>query len=174
MPRRSETAGKRAHNFIDMTGQHIGRVLITQFAGLVNQTAMWDGLCDCGNPAKLSRVTIRRWLREGALPSSRWECVPSCGCSYKEGSRKERLGYRFKVPRPVGQTGFRYLLKQYQTAAHNRGLEWSLVESEFAILTKRRCHYCGSIPNKVCRSAGRDRGQDYLYNGIDRKDNSLG
>ena len=179
MPAKGQLTGKRAWNFKDITGQKFGRLTVLECLGYKfyhcgNKNSLWRCMCDCGKEVNVSRCTIRHFLAKGAKPSSKWGCVPSCGCSYREKLSTERRYYGFKVPRPKGQAGRNTLWTVYKGAAKGRGLEWGLSMEDFVSITQSMCHYCGCAPSKVSKSAGRDRGQDYVFNGIDRKDNGKG
>jgi hypothetical protein len=66
---------------------------------------------------------------------------------------------------------FRCLWRQYLCAAEWAGRKLEITPDEFADLIKKDCHYCGlppSNPTKWKTSGG------FLYNGIDRVDNSQG
>lgn len=139
-----------------------------------NKNSSWRCQCDCGKEVTVSRCTIRHFIRNGQRPTEKWGCVPSCGCSYREALPKKRPDYKFKTPRPQGQAGKNLLWKMYTSAARKRGFEWCISRDQFYDITGQPCHYCGVQPFKVKASAGKDRAQDYTYNGIDRKDNSGG
>ena len=63
-----------------------------------------------------------------------------------------------------------YLYTIYGKNAHRRDLPFELSEQRFLDLTKSNCYYCGSTPATVVK-----RGKDiYVYNGIDRKNNTIG
>ncbi len=64
------------------------------------------------------------------------------------------------------------LFNVYKRAAKKKKLEFSLDYDDFVRLTSSDCHYCSSPPRAVCR-APRKTG-DYVYNGLDRKDNTKG
>jgi len=62
---------------------------------------------------------------------------------------------------------------KYQVNAKERGLGFALGREVFKALTKQNCHYCGAEPKQIMSSNGRDHG-DYIYNGVDRVNNSKG
>lgn len=72
-----------------------------------------------------------------------------------------------------GEAGFRALHSCYKTGAKNRGLPWSISESEFARLNGLPCTYCGRPPHAKYYQGGRPDSA-YTYTGIDRLDNRLG
>lgn len=114
----------------------------------------WECLCACGTIKIVSGVD----LRAGE--------VKSCGCLLKENHWKNR-----KIDF-TGAAGFRQVYKSYQRSARERNLEWQLSEDIFLEMTTSVCHYCGQEPSKVKRANRRDG--VFVYNGVDRKDNSSG
>lgn len=57
------------------------------------------------------------------------------------------------------------------------GVDFELMQEEFKLLTKQDCHYCGQTPNQILSGKNTKRkgyNGNYIYNGIDRKDNELG
>lgn len=81
-------------------------------------------------------------------------------------------------------TAFEDLWHLYQAHARDRGHVWELTKEQFRELTKSPCYYTGKLPSQVSKSAAtgrrRKRGIDplpggiYIYNGVDRVDNSKG
>ncbi len=78
------------------------------------------------------------------------------------GSRKEAYGV----------SAFYVLLAIYKNGAADRELRFDLSDEEFWQLTSGDCYYCGTEPKQLSRK-GSVSGA-YTYNGIDRKDNSIG
>jgi hypothetical protein len=119
----------------------------------------WRCLCDCG---KLINVST------GQLGGGK---IRSCGCK-KDASMLERRGM---VPRhlvkPVGVVNRNTLLKTYIRSAARRGLSWLLTDGEAFTIFEADCHYCGRHP---FRPVDRAVSEGSLFNGIDRKDNSIG
>ncbi len=112
--------------------------------------ARWLCKCDCGNQV----VVLGSSLRNGRNVS--------CGC--------------LKVDRwllPGNEAAFNKLFYRYRKEAKSRGLEYDLSKDEFKKITSNKCHYCGSEPSQIQKSQS-DRSDDYIYNGIDRKDNKIG
>ena len=69
------------------------------------------------------------------------------------------------------------LLGAYKSKAKRSGLSWRLLDVEFFALTLQNCDYCGCAPCNVAkahRKSGLKKGAEYIYNGIDRVDSSLG
>jgi hypothetical protein len=71
-----------------------------------------------------------------------------------------------------GEASFNDLYGQYRYTAKIKNLEFSLTKDVFRAITKMKCHYCGSEPNEIRKTEGLNG--DYIYNGVDRKDNNLG
>ena len=125
------------------------RVIGTANVGRIN--AYWICLCSCGNKVEY----FIRQVEKG-----------HCGCLTKLLQSK---------PRKVKQgSAFNHVFRSYKMDAAKRGLCFNLTEDQFRKLCQERCHYCGALPEKkVSRRHGSDF-ESFVYNGIDRKHNSLG
>jgi hypothetical protein len=138
----------------DLTGKKFGRLTVLSFDHVSkNRGSYWKCKCDCGNIS----IPQGRCLRLGQ--------TKSCGCYQKE-QAKERN--RIKI----GEASFNRLFRVYKRNAKNRELEFSLTKNKFIILTTENCFYCGCAPNTMV-FADNSNG-NYVYNGIDRVDNSKG
>ena len=63
----------------------------------------------------------------------------------------------------------------YKKGARDRKFEFLLSREEFRILTSSNCYFCGVEPKqKTGRIKYTQTYGEYLYNGIDRKDNAQG
>jgi hypothetical protein len=111
-------------------------------------------LCECQCPLKTRKIVWGGNLRNG---NSR-----SCGCikhEYESSPRKKDSPYN-------------NLLYIYKRNARSRKYEFSLTKDQFIKLVASPCFYCGGLPSRVIPyNNGKD---NFLYNGIDRKDNSIG
>lgn len=96
----------------------------------------------------------------------------SCGCYSEEVSRSNCLANPPMPPLPRGQAAANTLYSEYRSKALARGLEFSISRDEFKSITSRECSYCGAPPS--CRKKKWAASGDYIYNGIDRVDNTLG
>lgn len=146
---------KRANNFKDITNQVFGKLKILSINKIVDKELYWNCLCECG------KNCIKRGSNIKAGGTT------SCGC--------------LKVSRiEKGLSGFNRLYEDYKAGATKRNLSFSLSKDEFKALTEQDCHYCKIPPkqimttsNKKCTKEGKEHSA-YAYNGIDRKDNSIG
>ena len=118
--------------------------MVMEYAGSRNTKAYWLCRCECGN----EKVIYGNNLRSGR--------TKSCGCSRRK---------------PKDEVACNALLARYRCMAKSRDYKWMLTKDEFKILTKQNCFYCGRLPEQVCRHSNYNV---YIYNGIDRKDNSKG
>jgi hypothetical protein len=84
---------------------------------------------------------------------------------------------------PNGLAGFNRLYSQYRVKAARRNYSFLLTPDEFKQLTQQSCIYCGKQPSMEERSRSYKYNKaegvklnttPYIYNGIDRKDNSRG
>ena len=144
---------ERAHNSIDIIGQRFGKLVVVSVGekkktkdkkGCINTNQLWNCLCDCGK-----------------------------SCSYSTG--KLRFGSVTHCPEcpPINanpETGFNRVLLYYKKGAKERNLLFNLSKESFKTLIKGNCHYCGQPPSNVHTFCS----IPYVYNGVDRIDNSLG
>lgn len=142
--------------FINLTGRRFGYWLVTSQAPRNGNKTMWHCRCiDCGF------TTIRRGthLKIGKFR----KCF---GSHYN----REKLGG--SGTKPPGHANATETFGVYRIRARNHGHEFSLTREEFVALAVQDCHYCGAAPSQVTNRQhfnGR-----FIYNGIDRKDSTLG
>jgi len=82
--------------------------------------------------------------------------------------------YQFKEPFIQHKTenheaAFKIVLRDYKRRVESTGKKWALSDEQFRKLLNSNCHYCGIPPYKI-----HPRSTDYIYNGVDRVDSSLG
>lgn len=112
-------------------------------------TKIFKCTCDCGNIV---------YARINNLNSGR---TKSCGCLWKETRRKEK-----------GESAFNSLHYSYRKDAECRNIIFKLSKEEFKLMTKGNCYYCDIKPKNKFHQLGQYG--EYIYNGIDRVDSSLG
>ena len=71
-----------------------------------------------------------------------------------------------------GESAKKKVIRRYKKSANERGICFNLSRAEIDMLMNSKCHYCGSFPNNTYRH-GKGNG-DFVYSGIDRKDNNKG
>ena len=101
--------------------------------------------CDCGK----NHVVEGFYLTSG---HSR-----SCGC--------------MKARKMRPDSGMKDKFRAYKASARRKGLGFELSLKQFHTLTSSNCHYCGRVPSAVWRYRF---AEPYTYNGIDRKNNTIG
>ena len=146
---------KRAHNSIDLANKIFGKLTVKEYSHTKDKECFWKCVCECGIE------TIKRGsnLSKGG--------TTSCGCNRRSTA----------LP---GKVGFNCLLLDYKIGARKRSLSFDLSEAEFKKLTQQNCHYCNIEPKQVFKSTNKKLLADtaennkYVYNGVDRKDNSIG
>ena len=138
---------------INMAGQKYGRLTIIKEAPKEEGrggSVRWVCKCDCGTECVKNGSSIREgWTK-------------SCGCLIGEHKRKK-----------FGESDFNSIFRGYQEGAKSRRLQFSLTFEQFRQLTSCSCYYCGAPPSNRRKRCSNSYGQ-LPYNGIDRKDNSLG
>ena len=136
---------------IDLTGKRFGRLIVIRrsYPNAKNKDVKWLCGCDCGT----KKVVRGKNLKQG--------CSKSCGC-LKGGNNKLILGL----------ASLRQALRSYKQIARKRECKWDLTEEQFAELTQQDCYYCGAKPANIFNQKGSNG--EYIYNGLDRVDNSKG
>jgi hypothetical protein len=144
---------------IDMTGKTYGTLFVLYKIprGEHRSTqAFWRVRCHCGKEFPSVGWTIRSGHTK------------SCGCLQREAVRVRNA----KTALPEGEAEKNCVLRVYRRGAKRRNLVWTLSPSDFFFLTTKNCFYCGGLPTN--RSHKPNQHGDFIYNGIDRLDNSLG
>ena len=144
-------------NFKDLTGKKFGRLtVIERVSNNKWGQTKWLCECECGNEKIIYGGSLTRKI----------ESTKSCGCL-----RNETAGGLNKLN--PGLAMMRAKIGQYKYSAKKKGHIWNLTEEQFAELTKKDCFYCGAKPGQTCKANKRANG-DYIYNGIDRRNNDKG
>jgi hypothetical protein len=104
-------------------------------------------ICDCG---------LKKRMRAHILLRAK-----SCGCRSRESSTL-----------PAGVAATNDLFGRYKAGAKKRSIAWSLTKEQFTNLIQQNCGYCGVEPRQLWKSGGIRVA--VLYNGLDRKNNTIG
>lgn len=104
---------------------------------------------------------------------SAWLCQCSCGKkveilgrSLRDGNTRS-CGCRGCAP---DDGAFNKLYARMVCSARDRHYEWNLTKEDVRRITSQNCFYCGVSP---CQFTGNGK-SNYIYNGIDRMDNTKG
>lgn len=131
-------------------------------------------LCDCGKNHTCRSDTVKSGQAK------------SCGCLQVESRKTPQARERAriaglkggeKVKKAKGTASINQILYAYKYGAKERNLEFDLSREDFIFLTSQNCFYCGAIPAQSAIGNKNKRHQyngDYIYNGIDRIDSSIG
>lgn len=77
---------------------------------------------------------------------------------------------RVKRTYEKGEASLNALYSVYRIQASKRHLSFELTRDQFKEITKKNCFYCGDEPHQKIKN----KNGDYIYNGIDRVDNTKG
>lgn len=143
---------------IDMTGQTFGELTVVKFDRTHvspggQRTPRWLCQCSCGNTKSVAGPNLRNGNTK------------SCGCKERAPGRSRILSGK---PTWLGE-----MLSVYRRGASDRGFLFDLTVEQFETLVGANCYYCGAAPSERALPE-RKVGGNYLANGIDRKDSSLG
>lgn len=134
---------------VDLSGMVFNKLTVIDFSHKSNNRNFWNCKCDCGNMSVCATASLN-----GGLAT---QCY-SCGRKFKD----------------EGHSGLSILIKQYKHGANKRGYEWNLSRDDVKSLTSESCVYCGVKPDFRINTNTIDNYGDYIYNGIDRVDNTKG
>jgi len=129
----------------DYSGQKSNLLTAKEFSHVHNNSSYWVFVCECGN---------EKTLRSNKV-FVKFKPTKSCGCLK-----------RYITNNPA----FNLVFSSYLKGAKRRSLNFNLSVDEFKNITSKNCFYCGINPNKISKTTN----HTYLYNGIDRKNNSIG
>jgi len=126
------------------------------------QTVIWEALCECGNTA----LVVPNQVKSGQ--------VKSCGCWYKQTRKTSARRYN-----PIISSARNIWRGVYQKR------DSALDFETFYALSQQDCYYCGAPPsNQTNIASGKAKGVgrslyqkargSFIYNGIDRVDNTRG
>jgi hypothetical protein len=136
----------------DLTGKVFGRLTVKRRRKKNNKynQAVW--ICACSCSPTVEREVQGDQLRDGG--------TTSCGCFRREFRRLKE-----------GEASRNRLYRRYKSQADPK-LGFDLTIEQAEALFKGDCHYCGQAPKQV--SYAENMYGEYVYNGIDRRDNSKG
>lgn len=143
-------------------GKKFNRVTVLSYIGQDQKNSqhyLFQCKCECGN-VFITRVHA---LVCGA--------TKSCGCFAKERALQANKGNKY-TRLAFGENAFNTVFALYKRHAKTRNIKWHLDKDAFRALTKGNCYYCGCEPNQV-KTPHNGYGE-YVYNGIDRVDNTVG
>jgi len=132
---------------IDMSHQRFGSLVAIDRVRIEGKRGLfWNCKCDCG----AKTVAFGGHLRAGRRVS--------CGCKSQD---------------KIEESGFKRLFSLYKNKAHKRNKIFTLELKDFSRLVKQDCFYCGLEPKQIIKK-NKSIGSQIIYNGIDRKDSSIG
>jgi hypothetical protein len=147
--------------FKDLIGQKFGRLIpiekVKKPENTKNTGAFWKCRCDCEENKFV--IVSAASLKQGH--------ATSCGCYQKEVTRN-------RVIQPKGVASFNQLYNRYIGQARERGLLFNITKDEFKYFTKQNCYYCGKEPSQVTFAKNKNTNGEYIYNGLDRINPSIG
>lgn len=147
-------------------GTRFGTWTVLSYAGRRGHSSYWNCRCACGK----EKAVIGYALKGGVSK----RCT---SCKIRDVlSRPEVKLKRFNTrvaKRPPGTSALNQLYAQYGANAKKRNYTFALSRAEFSELVSQDCHYCGGPPQNIKIPHNPAMGT-LVYNGIDRKDNSMG
>jgi len=146
----------------NLVGERFGPLTVIAPTTSKHNRTRWVCMCDCGN--KESLIVTGKRLRQGFKKS--------CGCLQRESSQRKIVVLHLSNQLPDGDASCNALHATYGWNAKRAEREFTLTREQFKVLTSGNCHYCGAAPTQVMK--GSSCRTPYLYNGVDRQDNTKG
>lgn len=132
------------------------RLVLIKIEGIVNHKRIGTFRCDCGNEKKIIIAAVK------------FERTKSCGCLQRESLVSAHKAQRGEY----GVSCCRSVYNMYRCSARRRALVFEISYDRFKQITKENCTYCGSPPTLIKKHP--HYYGEYVYNGMDRKDSSIG
>lgn len=151
----STHAPKKTRTPVDLSGKRFGCLEPTEYVQNVNKHGAnaWKCLChNCNSVVVVRTLTLTRGSKT------------NCGCIPKKVYGHAIPKYSIKEILP------REFVQKYKSAAKRRKIDWELPDLVAESLVTQSCYYCGIAPSQ---RMVRRRGSG-VFNGIDRKDSSIG
>lgn len=154
---------RRANNFRDLSGKVFFRVTPIRVIGHIpygksKRRLVYEAKCSCGKVFNVrGNDLVTRAIR-------------SCGCYKKE----KQIVFNKLTKTKAAYNTFSSVWQSYKCGAINRGYAFDLDKKQFYNLTQENCFYCGMIPSQHRKPRCKGKLNSFIYNGIDRLDNSLG
>lgn len=141
-------------------GKRYGRLVIQSFSKKTSRTEyFYNCLCDCGTLKEIRHSC----MQQGS--------TLSCGCLQKDANNAKHKGNKYRRLAP-GEAAKNTLFSRYRRDAERRNLVFQLDLEYFSEITIANCYYCGAKPSSE-HGADENNGK-YVYNGVDRVDNTIG
>lgn len=134
---------------INEMGNRYGKLTVIAPVKSKRKGACWLCQCDCGEKRAIPGCRLRKG---GAR---------SCGHSKYRGVLK-------------GEAAFNTLFSEYRYTAKKYNRTWNIPRELFKTLTSKSCFYCGNPPSQKRLVHKKRYNGIYLFNGLDRVDNSKG
>ena len=136
--------------FKNLTGKKFGRLTVIErhYPNDGGNRIRWLCECECGN----KKVIYGHNLKAGD--------TKSCGCLQRE------------IRGDSGVANMRRIICAYRQKAKKQGLDYDLTKEQFKEITQQNCYYCGTKPSNISKKYHSNG--DYIYNGLDRVDNTKG
>lgn len=134
----------------------------------------------------LTNKVFGEWTAIKYAGNCKWLCRCKCGVEKVVSTSNLTLGLSTKCRScgplkawghnrlPKGTAALNDLINRYVASAKVRGLVWGLSREEALSLFICDCNYCGISPNSVWPKRRTDLNGSFMYNGIDRRDNTKG
>lgn len=144
---------------LNLTGQKFNRLTVLEEATPLGGRSAWKCQCDCG----VLKIIKQDHLRDGS--------TKSCGCLNDEqrSARAQNMYSKCIKYTPIKASAIRVWQKRYREMSFE----------DFLTLSQMNCDYCTTLPSNNQNTADHRSSEDarkngnFIYNGLDRVDNTL-
>lgn len=135
-------------------GKRVGsfRVIDKSHRDSTKRRTYYNCICDCGKTFLTESAELHNGKKR------------SCGCTRYESAK-------IAACKPIEIAATNRIYANYKRSAKTRGLVFDIPKCVFISIIKLDCFYCGIAPSASYKN---NRGDFYVWNGIDRIDNSEG
>lgn len=143
---------------VDIKGRRFGKLTVIELLDTKSRgkKARWVCKCDCGNTSIVYSTNLIRGLTIG------------CGkCRTKIVNQHGHYDLK------TYDSAFMIVYRTIRVCADTRGFTFDLTTEDVKHISKKNCFYCGVEPKQIMKARNKF-GSDYIYNGVDRVDNTRG
>lgn len=143
----------------DYTGRRSGMLEAIKYSRTADKgnrkETLWLFKCDCGKEKEICPHYVFNRKKSS---------IRSCGCSTKKFMSKIKI----EEPGVAARNGLYATYRR--SCAGYRDIPFELTKEQFFTLTQQNCYYCNKPPSQIKKS----KVSFYVYNGVDRVDNTKG
>ena len=137
----------------ELIGKKFGRLtVVSEYGRNKAMNVVWLCSCDCGNCTTVTTALLNTGNTR------------SCGCLQKDFYKNNTM--------EKGSAMAHRVYRRYKRNADSGNRNFSIAYEDFLLVVKKNCYYCNNPPSNTANDPGCNG--EFIYNGIDRVDNTKG